>query len=810
MEQLRYDIRQAFRQFRKKPLFTLVIVLTLALGIGCSTAIFSFVHALLLRPLPYKDAGKLVILESIRGGEEGGISLREIRDLLETTTIFEDIAAYVPGAQYNMSGQGDPEELPATLCTSNLFTVLGSDFALGEPWPTAFDTRRSFGIVLTHELWERKYDKDPSILGQSITLDAYNGYQVFGILPQGVTFPFACDLFRSAVISDSYVTDRGAKAYKGLGRLRQGVNLTQARREVERVGLMLSSQYPNTNMGLQLSLTPLSDLYLGNIRPYLYALSGAVFFLLLIACVNVANLLLSHAAGRDKEVGVRSILGAGRRSLIRQFLIESVSLSLMGGILGVGLATLCLYALKDYLQGDMPHWVHINIHTTALLFALLLSVITGILAGLMPALKVTAINIVKVLKEAKGSSGGKHRHRLRKAFVVAQMALGVVLIIAASLMVKSFLALQKVDLGFDPGKKLTFRVSLPWRSYGGQPAKVNVFYQTALARLAAIPGIEGVALNSNPPLSAADNAAISETKDAITLEGQSVEEQAGNPYVNYQFVSSNYFTLLKIPRVSGRLFSEFDKDSTSTQVAIISQSLATKLFGSTNPLGRRIKSGTLDSKSSYRTVVGVVKDVKHDHLTSSAGYDIYVSALQSPYSNQYFIVQTTQTAMQFVEPARRAILAVDGDQSTFDFMSMEDRIDRKLWQSRISGIVFSLLAFLTMMLSGVGIFSVMSYMVSQRTKELGVRRVVGANKAGIFQMILKQVAQLSFWGIVIGISFSFILTRSLESILFGVRILDITTYVLVPLFLTLSAMLAALLPAWRATLINPVTALRTQ
>lgn len=798
------DVRYAFRVLLRRKGYAAVVVCTLAIGIGASTTIFSFVNGILLQPLPFFEPDQLVIIESVRGGEKGRLSQREIADIKENTSLFEDIAGYNPGAQYNLTGQGEPEEIPTTICSSNLFSVLGADFLKGKAWPEEFDGRRAFGVVLTEELWKRKFNADASYLNGTITLDAYPEYNVFGVLPAGFDFPKGMQMYRSASWFDGQVVDRNFRDRVGLGRIRKDTDLATVQIELEKLAKKLSDQFPETNGSVSFAVKPLTDLYVGGIRPYLILLSIAVLLVLIIACVNVSNLILSAGATRDKEVAIRTIMGAARPTLISQFLTESLVLSLAGGLIGVLLAWALIFVFKDSLQKDLPHWLAISIDIKVLTFTFLVALCTGIIAGLMPALKISGLNISRLLKESKGSSGGQHRHRVRKALVIAELSLSLLLLIGTGLLLKSFDKLKRQELGFNPDNVLTYRVALPWRKYGDMP-DIHPFYKSLIAELKKIPGVQSVALNDNLPLS---YEASQENRDSeFTIEGQSFSEQKENPYVKYQTVNEAYFRMLEIPLIAGRFITDYD-DTLSTPVAVINQTMAKKMFPKEEALNKRLKFGKPDGSSTYRTIVGIVGDVRHDDLRKSEGYHIYLSNWQRPEPNQFILIKTEDNPMNIATAAIAAVARVDGDQSIYDLKTMVQRIDQKLWQDKLVSTIFSFFSVIAMLLAGIGIYSVMTFAISQRTKELGVRRVLGATSAQIIWMVQKEVLILVTAAVAIGAISSVFISKAIHGFLYGVELLDIPVYLTVTLFLVLVSVVAALIPSWRAILINPVKALK--
>jgi putative ABC transport system permease protein len=802
------DLRYGARMLIKKPGFTLVVVLTLALGIGANTAIFSFVNALLLRPLPYKDADRLVRIAALRGNEEGRFSMLELKDMREQTASFEQIGAYIPGAQYNYSGDGAPEEFSAILATREFFQVMGVPQLHGGVWPEEYDRERNFGVVLSYEVWQRRFGGDPNVLGRKITLDAAPFYTIYGVMPPQFNFPASTQLFRSIAISKFLPNyeQRDKRNVYAIARLKPGVTAEQARAELNTFSRRLAQTHPALNQGLSFTLKPLRDFSVGDVRPYLWLLLAAVGFVLLIACTNVINLLLAQSLAREREIAIRTALGAGRGRLIRQLLTESLLLASLGGLLGLAFAVGWVRLLKGLIRAELPTWIAIDLDWRVLVFTLAVSLFTGLIAGLAPALQVSKPDLNELLKEgAKGSQGG--RQGLRKALIVAEVALAMVLLIGAGLLVKSFLRLQQTDLGFNPGNLLTMRVALPWRKFNDQqgPERQKQFFQQLLERLSGLPGVASAALTSNLPLAAERQ----EGKLTFTVEGQSADEQQRNPFVNDIRVSPNYFQAMGIPLVAGRTLTEFDTAATE-RVGVISQRLAERLFPGQNPLGKRLKVGDLFSQSQWTTIVGVVRNVKHEEVAGDGGLDLYAPYQQVGESNMYLLLRTNVPPLNLAGAATRAVWASDPEQSVFNVTTMETRIADTVWQRRLSGTLFLVFAALALALAAIGIYGVMSYAVSQRKREIGIRMALGAQPKDVLRMIVGQGARLIALGLGVGLVVALLGSRLIHSLLYGISSADPLVYVSVLAVLTAVALLACWLPARRATKVDPLQALRQE
>ena len=623
MMDLMKGLRFTFRGMARRPMFSAIVILTLALGLGVNAAIFSFVSAILLEPLPYPDADRLMRIESIRGEESGVLSMQEIEDFRDNLELFEGVAGHTLGAAYNLSGgDGPPENLPALLTTANLFEVLGVPMQIGGSWPTAYDRERNYSVVLSHKVWKQQFEADPEILDRTLTLDAAPLYEVFGVLPQGFDYPVGTALFRSAAFKDISEQGRNDRYYLGLARLRPGVTQDQAQEELDAFAHYLATTYPDTNEGLSYRLTPLKEIFTGAVRPYLLLLFGAAGLVLAVVCCNVVSLLLARGMEREKELATRVALGAERGFLVRLQVIEALVFAGIGAGLGLLGASFFIQLLTRFIPVQLPVWMNITIDSEVLGFTVLVTLGVGAVAGFWPAWRVTRNDLGGYLKQGgRGSSAGQGR--VQKALVIAEVALAVVLSIGAGLMLQSFDRLQSVDLGYHSDDVLTYRVALSWRAY--RRAESNTFYEPLLERIEALPGVVGVATNHNLPMT------NQERPLGVTLEGQNRVEQQGNPYIQLNRVSPKYFEVLEIPLLEGRLFDpaldpqRFDEEPEALRAAIVSQGLAQRLWPGAEPLGQRLKLGEVDSEAPWLTVVGVVGDVLQNSLTQEARADLYLS-----------------------------------------------------------------------------------------------------------------------------------------------------------------------------------------
>jgi putative ABC transport system permease protein len=799
------DVRQATRTIIAHPWFSLVIVLTLALGVGANAAIFSVVDALLLRPLPFRDPERLVHIGSVLGGDEGAVMFAEWRDVSGLTEVFEDVAAYTDLGQYNASGDGPPEELPSTITSHNLFHVLGSDLTVGRTWPAAYDSSRHFSLVISDGLWTRRFGRDPNVISRTMTLDGAEGYEIVGVAPPGLTFPSNSALFRSIGINPdpTFYTRRTTRYVWLVARLRGGVSYAQAQGALDRLAAQLERTYPASNTGIRFRLTPLRDLYVGGVRPYVLLLAGGVALVLLLACANVANLLLSRAIGRQRDLAVRSALGATRGDLVRQMSAEITVIAALGALAGVGVAAGALRLLTTVVDLRLPHWMAIGLDWRTMTFLGGAAATTAVLTGLLPAIRLSRPDIVTDLKEsARGSTAGAQQ-RVRHALVVAEVAVATLLLVGAALMVQTVRHLQRVDLGFAAERGLTFRVELGWRAYDSL-AKSERFYTTVLDRLASRAEVESVAFDSNLPLSGKPREPI-----RVVVAGQSSDEQNANPFVNAHWISPGLFSTMRMPIVAGRAFTDDDREHTAG-VAIINQRMAERLFPGQSPLGRQLRAAT-SATSAWKTIVGVVGNVGHQDVTAGPALDMYLPYRQSNVSGVYFVVRGRSSTPHGVAPALSSIIwGIDPNQSFFDVRPLEDRVAAVVRHQRAVGWLFGAFAALALILAASGLYAVLSYAVSRQTRELAVRIALGAAQRNVVGLVLSRTLLLVLAGVGIGLLSAAAIARTIGGLLFGIAATDLRTFVAVPLLLAGVAVIAAYLPVRRATRVDPLIALRTE
>jgi predicted permease len=815
------DIRFAVRSFVKNPWFTLAAVLSLAIGIGANTSIFSVANALLFRPLPYDSPDRLVILWNRSLGlgiAQDWFSTAQYFDIKNGHHGFEQIAIAI-GGNYNLTGSGEPERVGATRVSSNLFPMLGARPALGRLLTQADDLPGlPATAVLTDGMWARRFGRDPRMIGKSIIINGQT-YEIVGILPQDFSLsqevvPLLDGTEQAEVFlplplapaAASLVRDH--EDYNIVGKLKAGVSMNQAQAEMDTITARLRSQFPENyppNGGLTFSIVPLLEQVVGNVRRSLWVLLGAVYFVLLIACANVANLMLSRAIARQQEIAVRTALGASRWDIIRQLLTESLLISLCGGTLGVLICLASVKAIHVLGTKSIPRLQDVGIDGRVLLFTLLLSIFSGILFGLVPALRVSRLDLNATLKDAsRGSAGASavwgRGNNFRRLLVVSELALSVVLLIGAGLLIRSFARLQNVSPGFNPQGVLTFDLTMTGRKYNDKQTILNT-YRQLWERLEHSHGAIAAGGVTSAPLSEAF------AWTPITVEGRT--PLPGEKFLNAdeRIVGGHYFEALQVPLRRGRFFNEQD-DASKPVAVIVDEFMATQLWPGQDPIGKRIHIVELQSKDPWQTVVGVVGRVKQDSLDSDPRIAFYLPQTQFPTRAMTVAFRGGTSPDALLAASRNELRNLDPDLPMYHVRTMEQRVDESLARRRFSMLLLGVFASIAFALATIGIYGVMAYLVNQGTRELGIRIALGASPRNILSLVVRQGMALALAGVTIGLAAAFLLARLIRSLLFGVDATDPITFAGISLLLAIVTLLACYVPARRAARIDPLISLR--
>jgi putative ABC transport system permease protein len=793
------DLRYGARMLMKQPGFTLVAVFTLALGIGANSAIFSVVNAVLLRPLPLKEPERLVkIWENKPDMVQGTTSIPNLEDWREQNDVFTGVAAYQFGS-FSLPGREYPERVLGSTVSANFFELVGVAPQAGRVFREGEDRSGSHRVaVISARLWQRNFGADAKIVGKEVMLDGEN-HTVIGVMPAHFRFPSRLvEVWVPLVPTPDEIADRADHKFLALGRLKPGVTFDQAQEQMRAIARRIEMQYPDVQARRGVLLIPLHEETVRFVRPALRALMGAVGFVLLIACVNVANLLLARAAGRRREVAIRMALGAGRFRLLRQLLTESLILSALGGALGLLLAKWGVTALLRVFADSLPRAGEIGLDGRVVGFTLLISLLTGIVFGLPPALQSASAELQTALKESGAAGAGPQRYWLRGALVVLEVAASLVLLAGAGLLIRSFARLQQADVGFRPEHVLTMGVALPPAKYTTPQATVT-FYEQLLERVAALPGVESAGVISFLPLQQTG------FNDGFNIEGRDPYPPGQAPIAESRAVSPDYFRALGVPLIEGRFFNAQDQ-ADSTRVAIVNQTLARQFLPDQNPIGKRIRW----LNDNWMTIVGVVGDVKQSGLTQPSRPEIHHPFTQYPRGGMSLVVRGASDPMSLIASARRAAQEIDPSLPVFNVKTMETVIADSVSGNRMNALLLGLFAALALTLATLGVYGVMSYTVEQNTREIGVRLALGAEPRDVMKLIIGQGLSLTATGLVVGLTAAFALTRLMETLLFGVSATDPLTLIAAPMLLAFVALLACYVPARRATKVDPMVALRCE
>ena len=804
LETLWHDLRYGFRMLLKKPGFTIIAVATLALGIGASTAIFSVVNGVLLRPLPYKDAERIVTVwqrNASRGTERDGVSPPNFLDYKERNQVFEVMAALRPyGLDY--TGEGEPETFQSWLVTEGFFQILGVGALHGRTFlPEEYQPGREGVVVMSHGLWQRRFGSDPGIVGKQLVLDGKPS-TVVGILPPEFHFTDKREMIAPAIFSESEKRRRAATYLNVIARLKPGVTLGHAGAEMNNIATQLAQEYSQTNREVGVTLVPLPEQMLGHVRPALRVLFGAVSFVLLIACANVANLLFVRGAQRGREFAIRAALGAARMRLVWQLLTENIILALLGGAGGLLLAHWGIKLILALSPGNLPRVDQVRLDGVVLAFTLGVSLLTALIFGLVPLLHFSKPNLNESLKEGgRSATAGYARHRLRNLLVVGEIALALVLLIGAGLLMRSFVRLLQVDPGFRADNVIALQAHVQ-DLYPTPPQQVAYFEQV-LERLAALPGVKAAGAASAAPFVGEGSIEID---GAFTIEGQPAPAPGQEPTAYQTVVTADYFGALGIPLLRGRLFNRVDGQQ-GAPVILINETMARRYWLDDEPVGKRIALRWANQPFKPE-IVGVVGDVRHDGLDSTPRPEVFLHLPQAPFGSMTFIVRTDGDALTMLPAVKREIWAVNSNQPFYSVRTVEQLVSESLGERRFSVVLLGLFATAALALAGIGIYGLISFSTVQRTYEIGVRMALGAQSRAILKMILSEGLLLALLGVGVGLAGAFVLTRFLSSMLFGVTTTDPVTFASISALLILIALLSSYLPARRAARVDPMMALR--
>lgn len=806
MKSLWQDVRFGARMLVKNPVVTFVAIITLTLGIGANTAIFSVVHAVLLQSLPYGDADRLVtVWEKRKDKNQNTINLGNFYDWKEQNRVFEDMAAFFDRSA-NLTSDGEPEEVPAQVATPNLFSVLGVNAMMGRTF-TAEDGKpgQPRVAIISYGLWRRRFGAG-QVIGRKLVLNNQEAI-VIGVLPAD----FAWHLKKSSMTGkpaemwfpwqvSNEVRERHGRFACAVARLKPGVTMAQAQSEMDTIGARLQQQYPDFNTNWGVNVVPLRTQFTGEIRKPLLILLGAVVLVLLIACANVANLLLARAASRQKEIALRAGLGASRWRIVRQLLTESVLLSALGGGGGLLLAWWGTQALVALSPPELLDLSQVRISLPVLGFTLGIALLTGIIFGLVPALEAARFDLQGSLKEGGKNIGGSARsHRFRNLFVVAEVALALVLLVGAGLLMKSLNRLQSVDPGFNPKSLLTMRISLPGKKYDTDP-KVIDFFKSAIDKMKALPGVEAVGATNHLPFAGPHSGTL------VEIEGKPKLPAGQGLSTGICVTDANYFRTMQIPLKRGRLFTDREV-SEMRHVVIVNETFARKNLPGEDPLGKRVTIYMKDDNQPTE-IIGVVGDNKHMGLDTEIEPMAYWPQAELTYSSMTLVIRTSGEATTIASPAREIVRALDSEQPVANVSTMENLLAKSTAPSRFNTSLLAVFAIVALILSAVGIYGVMSYSVTQRTHEIGVRMALGAQHRDVIKLVVRQGALLGLVGIAAGLAASFWLTRLLATLLFGVTATDAPTFGAVAAGLLLVVLVACYVPARRAAKVDPLLALR--
>jgi predicted permease len=823
METLLQDLKYGLRVLAKSPAFTAVAILTLALGIGANTAMFSVVNAVLLRPLGYKDSASLVNIWGKldkEGIPRNWLSEPEYWNLIDRAQSFSTLGIYTIGGGVNLnSSDAPPVQASAALANAALFPILGVQPALGRNFSADDDQAgHNHVVLLSYSLWRSQFGGDPNIVGRPIQLDR-ESYSVVGVLPKDFSFAGKQDLWLPAGLNRAKPRDRGSHFYFAVARLKPGVTLPQASAELDRFAARLAREYPDyypANAGWAMFLIPIKEQLVGQVRPALLVLLGAVVFVLLIACVNIANLLLANGSVREKEFAVRAALGAERSRLIRQLVTESLMLALAGGALGLVIAYWSVGAVRALVGDSVPRIEDIGVDPFVLAFTFVVSILTGLIFGLAPAWHSAKTNLQGALRDGgRGTSAGGGSRRLRGVLVVSEVALAVLLLVGAGLLIRSFRQLLEVSPGFQTQHLLTMEISLPEKPYP-DGAPVQAFFKQLTDRLRGVPGIEAAGAVSQMPLTDSYSSGSTFIEESSVAGVMRLPKFENRPFIeaDQRVATPGYFETLHVPLVRGRYLAESDT-ADAPLVAVVDTDFAHLFWPNDDAIGKRVSIDAVPNSKPdhpvlrWRTVVGVVGHVRHYGLNSKGREQAYFPLAQISYARDlYLAVRTTVDPSSVTNSIRQQVTAIDKDMPIYNIATMDEHLSRSVAQPRLNLTLLVAFASIALLLAAVGVYGVMAYAVTHRTHEFGIRMALGAARSDVLKLVLLEGGRLAVVGLCAGLIASFALTRLMASLLFRVRPTDPITFALVAAVLLGVALIACYIPAHRATKVDPLVALR--
>jgi putative ABC transport system permease protein len=803
MESLRSDIRYALRNLLKRPTFTIIAVFTLALGIGANSAMFSAFNALLLNPLPFPELDRVVAIwdkQPSLGYTHNEVAFANYLDWQAQSQSYEQLALY-SWFNANLTGIDPPERIQGFAVTANFFDALGMKPIMGRNFLPEENQPDRNVVIISHSLWQRRFGGDPNILNNTITI---NGFvcAVIGVMPEHFNFPKGGEVYAALEMTPEVTKNRTMHAYYVVGRLKPGVSLESSQAEIDTINARLEQQYPETNTGLGATVYPIVA---DTVRAYdtpILVMMAVVGFVLLIACANVANLMLARASGRQKEIALRAALGASRWRIVRQLLTESVIVALIGGILGVLVGFWGIDALRVSNPGDAARfaagWYQLGINLPVLAFTLGISLFSGIIFGLAPALQLSKLNLNDSLKEGSRQTSGSS-HRLRSSLVVFEVALSLMLLIGAGLAARSFLSLLRTDPGFNSENVLTMTIMLPRLKYKDEAAG-RAFYDDLIERVKSYPGVESAAAVNYLPLGG------SNSSDAYLIEGAAEPPPGQENIGRYRVATPDYFRTMGITLIKGRNFTDQDKAG-APPVVIVNETFARKHSPDGNVIGKRIRFYGPPEKTPWMEIVGVLKDVKHE-LNIPVTPEYYLPYAQDSWHGMVLVARTSVDPASLAAGIREQVRSIDKDQPVFNVRTMQEVRSLSVSMYSFSSVSLAIFAGIALLLATGGIYGVMAFAVSQRTQEIGIRMALGARALDVLKLVVKHGMKLALLGIVLGLVGSWALTRFMKGLLFGVETTDLLTYGVVSLCLLVAALVACYLPARRATKVDPLEALR--